>query len=191
MLFISETFLNSKINDNDIIIEHFNVIRQDRNNDKAGGGLIAHFRKDLNIKRVDEFPKFFGCIESLWLKLIYPLSTPIFICGLYRPPNTTTADLYDFHTFLRNFNLEQEIILCGDMNFDLLRNDGRNKLKLMSDIGFEQLISGLCRITEKSSSLIYHIFVNYPNKISDKGVLECSFSDHDFVHDFLIMIMIS
>ena len=50
---ISETFLNSKINDSDICIQGFNhdVFRKDHPNDTSRGGVCLYYRENLSITR--------------------------------------------------------------------------------------------------------------------------------------------
>ena len=50
---ISETFLNSKINDSDICIQGFShdVFRKDHPNDTSRGGVCLYYRENLPITR--------------------------------------------------------------------------------------------------------------------------------------------
>ena len=71
--------------------------------------------------------------------------------------------------------------MLGDFNICLLkdtsnlRRDYENLLKLFN---FKQLIKSPTHVTLKSSSLIDHISVNCPEKISQSGVIESGISDH-------------
>ena len=50
---ISETFLNSKIDDSDICIQGFShVFRKDHPNDTSRGGVCLYYRENLPITRV-------------------------------------------------------------------------------------------------------------------------------------------
>ena len=53
MIAISETFLNSKINDSDICIQGFShdVFRKDHPNDTSRGGVCLYYRENLAITR--------------------------------------------------------------------------------------------------------------------------------------------
>ena len=48
--------------------------------------------------------------------------------------------------------------------------------------GPTQIIEKLTRITDKTSTLIDHILVNTPTKITQSGVLSKALSDHDVIY---------
>ncbi len=73
------------------------------------------------------------------------------------------------------------MIICGDLNINLLVNENKNFLKLNDHKGFHQIISKPARCTKSTQSLIDHIFCNKNNNISGSGVLDLSFSDHKIV----------
>lgn len=44
--------------------------------------------------------------------------------------------------------------------------------------GYKQLIENFTRVSDSSSSIIDHIYVNKSENISNYGVLQCAVSDH-------------
>ena len=100
----------------------------------------------------------------------------------------------------------QEIYILGDINVNLL--DRKNKLihkkgyrftreetnyssglyltrkykEFLSTFGISQLIEEPTRKTDKTKSLIDHVLVNTPNKISQSGVIDRAISDHDIIY---------
>ena len=75
-------------------------------------------------------------------------------------------------------------MITGDLNIDLLNFDQNNKvnnfLNMMSLNGFSSLITLPTRVTEKSATLIDHIFIWTCKPTSDifAGNLICDISDH-------------
>ena len=100
----------------------------------------------------------------------------------------------------------QEIYILGDINVNLL--DRKNKLihkkgyrftredtnyssglcltrkykQFLSTFGISQLIEEPTRKTDKTKSLIDHVLVNTPNKISQFGVIDRAISDHATIY---------
>ena len=70
-----------------------------------------------------------------------------------------------------------DIILLGDFNFDLLNpnQEWENALNLL---GLKQIINEPTRVTQNSKTLIDHIYTNNTNKISSPLVIKSSISDH-------------
>jgi len=81
-----------------------------------------------------------------------------------------------------------ETHIFGDINHDLLCT-GKAKGSLNKDFqqsmrshGLKQIIDSPTRVTEKSRTLIDHIYVNFPGKIVSSGVVSTGMSDHRLVY---------
>ena len=80
---ITETWLNSSINDEEVYIDGYSILRRDRAGDH-GGGVCLYIRSDIAFNvREDLTP---DGIESLWIDILLPHTKPITLCVVYRPP---------------------------------------------------------------------------------------------------------
>ena len=123
----------------------------------------------------------------------------------YRPPSDMqfVENLANGISNSNSFD-EQEVILLGDFNVNLL--DRKKKLihkkgyrfsneenystpihltknynQLLKSNGLIQLINEPTRKTDTTQSLLDHILVNTPDKISQSGVIEKGISDHEII----------
>ena len=71
-----------------------------------------------------------------------------------------------------------EVIVMGDFKIDLSINTNRNKLNLIELFYLSQLISKPTRVTEKSSTIIDHVYTSHPENIPESFVSHYSISDH-------------
>ena len=131
--------------------------------------LTCQRKKDLEISN----------IETLWLEVTLPKSKPFLLCTIYRPPNVN-SDWID--AFEEELSIAQttglKIIVMGDLNIDLLNYSNRKWLNLIQLFDLKQLISDPTRITNKTSTLIDHLYCSNPENISDCFVSHYSISDH-------------
>ena len=127
-------------------------------------------------------------IEDLWIDAKFEGCTkPITLCVCYRHPKGKVGH---FTTALEN-TLSQiknttPVIIAGDFNIDLIKTDSNiqhdNYAKLLLSNAFIPTITLPTRITERSKTLIDHIFVRLPPKQLESkitsGNLFCDISDH-------------
>lgn len=179
VLGFSETFLNSTIPDAEVELPGYVLHRKDRVG-KTGGGLAVYVADHLVVVRRKDLEV--DTMETLWLEVKPKGSKSFLVCNVYRPPNICLDQwMSSFETALEKVNVdENEIMIMGDLNVDLnVKNTKSNQLKdILDAYGLEQLITAPTRVTERSSTLIDHIYVSDPHKIVSSGVLELSLSDH-------------
>ena len=58
----------------------------------------------------------------------------------------------------------------------------KNYSQLLKTNGLKQIINNPTRITDTTESLLDHILVDRPNKISQSGVISKGFFDHDLIY---------
>ena len=131
------------------------------------------------------------------------------VIAWYRPPSEPVASIEKFEQVLQYLeNEDKEIILLGDINYDLLRkespihnrtdpfasdygdqgaacseNSSANKvLELYNAYGLKQLINEPTRETLSTSTLIDHVAVSDHRKIVESGVLKIALSDHYMIY---------
>ena len=134
-----------------------------------------YIQSDLEYNPRDDLQNKF--LEDLWLELLLPKTKPILVGTCYRAPNNTNA-IYCMENTLSKLRYDCDTILMGDFNFCLLKNKTIKFSQLLNDNGFTHQINSPTHVTNTSSSLIDHIYVNNYDKISQSGVLETGISDH-------------
>lgn len=89
ILTLSDTCLNDSISDTEIQMPGYSVIRKDRPENRLGGGTIIYIRDGLPFSVCNDLNT--DDNECLWIQISRPKSMPIFLCGVYRPPNSDLA----------------------------------------------------------------------------------------------------
>lgn len=119
---MNETWLNSKITNNQICIQEYKIDRLDRATKRKGGGVAVYVNKNLkvnaqiykssNISNSD--------IELLVLEIEQKCTTPSILMSVYRPPQGKHKEfLESTRTALNNLvGMKRSIIMIGDVNID-------------------------------------------------------------------------
>ena len=182
---LSETWLNKDIDDSEIELPGYSIIRRDRS-ERTGGGVIIYIREGLVFSERNDLHN----NEAIWIQVNRTRCKPFIIGRIYRPPNQQV------HKFLEDFNSLAGIefhfdkIILGDFNIDYSSIKKRNanqsdrlKLKGIADLhDIKQIIHFPTRIAEHSESQIDLIFTDNVHKIVDFGVKDFGMSDHSMVY---------
>ena len=176
MIALTETWLDDSVNDSELIINNYCLIRADRN--RQGGGVCLFIRENLTFnRRLDIIT---DSIETLWVEILQPKTIPILVGVAYRPPSQ--SDFYDiFEQTCHQINTNKhEIIILGDFNADVKADSNlqRRLVEFQTTFDLDQVIVEPTRITPKSRTIIDLILVSDPAKISQSGVIEIGVSDH-------------
>ena len=186
ILCINETKLDSFINDNEVHILNFEIIRRDRRtNGRHGGGICIYIRSNINYKIRHNLQS--EILKNLVVEIKKPRSKSILVSTWYRPPDLPTSYFAEFEQMIGSFDAENlEYFLLGDLNVDFTpttESPSKNKVKEILDIyDVEQLINEPTRITATSSTLIDLCLTNTPTNIVKSGVIHVSISDHSLVY---------
>ena len=177
LLGLSETRLDDRIEDANISIPNHILIRRDKQYDKHTGlAVYIHSSQAQYLKRREDLEV--KEIECIWIELRLNPSTPLLVCFIYRNPSETANWLDKFETMLDNIpDKNHEIIIEGDINIDLNKPHASWE-HLTATLGLSQLITECTRVTNKSKTLIDHIYTTAKNKVTDVNVLKTSISDH-------------
>ena len=121
-------------------------------------------------------------LETVWLEITFPNTKSLFVCYIYRPPNSPVAWYDRFSNELEKVSyLNCETILTGDFNIDLLQPDvalnGRWH-DLIQINNFTQIVKEPTRITENTCTLIDHIYVRNIDYVREVIVPKISISDN-------------
>ena len=180
---ITESWLDSSVEDIEIEIPGYNIHRRDR--DRHGGGVCLYIKSNLpfNPRRDQEVEG----LEAAWVEILLPKTRPIAIGVCYRPPKQ--QNFYELLEKSCNSGLgltENECILMGDFNTDILKNNNKSILgKALANFnqmyGLTQLVNEPTRISATSESILDLLMVSDPDKICQSGVLCVGFSDHNLI----------
>ena len=176
---LTETWLDDSVNDSEISINNYCIIRADRN--RQGGGVCLYIRENLTFNpRIDIKT---DSIETLWVEILQPKTKPILVGVAYRPPSQSDFyDIFEQTCHQIDDSNKHEIIILGDFNTDmkgpLNSNLRRRLLEFQTTFDLDQLIVEPTRITPTSRTIIDLILVSDPAKISQSGVIEIGVSDH-------------
>ena len=189
---ISESKLDNSIEDKEIDIAGYSILRCDRN--RHGGGVVCYIKNELCFNRESKFSQ---GIEHVFINLFIPKMKPISIGIFYRPPGQD-----NFLEILTNdLNLldigRNEIYLLGDFNINLLQDNKyilkenlacrsknlvtpllRQYKEFCQTYSLKQLIREATRVTRNSSSLLDHILCSSIEKVSASGTIDIGISDH-------------
>ena len=186
-----ETKLANDITDEEISIEGYFTIRNDR--DRNGGGVLLYYKDSLAAfeEHKIQVP---NTIEGVWINVQCQSQTWLFAC-VYRPP--TDLSFYDtFNTMLEKiWSTRKNIVILGDLNSDLSPQRyedagshlGRRLLRILRSYGMKCVIKEPTRISDVAQTLIDLIIVSHAEKITMAGVSHLGISDHSFVYANLRM----
>ena len=178
---ITETKIDSSIDDSDIEIDDYVVVRNDR--DKYGGGVAMYIHKSINYQLREDL--FRINIESISVQVKIGNYKPFIVTTLYRPPGKPVAYFNDIDTLFGTIDSEdKETIYLGDTHCDVLdfaNNDTKHLINTLTKYNLIQLIKSPTRTTATTKTIIDHIITNRPESVSENGVLVSGISDHDVV----------
>ena len=184
---LSETWLNKDIDDSEIELPGYSIIRRDRS-ERTGGGVIIYIREGLVFSERNDLH---NNNEAIWIQVNQTRCKPLIIGCIYRPPNQQVDKfLEDFNNSLAGIESHFDKIILGDFNIDYSSKKKRNanqsdrrKLKGIADLhDIKQIIDFPTRIAEHSESQIDLIFTDNVHKIVDFGVKDFGISDHSMVY---------
>ena len=178
ILCLAETFLDE--NDDSCLYEMpgYVMIRRDRlcNN---GGGLLCYVQDSLVFEHMQNLD--LAMEESVTIMIKPRHQKSFLVTYLYRPPQSKVSWNSDFSEFVeRCYALNNEIIIFGDFNIDLLNQTSKNRWidNVTSPLLLKQLISEPTRVTNTSRTLIDHIYSSNCKNILEAGIIKYTLSDH-------------
>ena len=180
ILGLCETFLNENTTNTDLSIPNYNFERRDRSN-KSGGGILIYVLDSLPYKRRRDLES--DSVEVIWLEICFSHSKPFLLGFVYRPPNSKrewcetfskTIDIIDTQ------NIEYHII--GDFNFEYIPQTKKFQTAYWNEFvqhyGISQLVDCPTRVSQKSSTIIDHLYSNRETRIIEVFVSPLAISDH-------------
>ena len=179
ILGLTETHLNNKIEEDQISVDGYKMVRKDRISG-SWGGCVMYYKKCLNvIERDDICSK--SDLEQVWIDLMLA-SQRLLLGTFYRPP-TDNLFFDKFHAILDGLWLKRSnIMIMGDFNSDIKSSVGKRLLKVTRNVGLENVIKDTTRSTESSNTIIDLIFTSHKSKVKLAGCYAPGISDHHLVY---------
>ena len=179
---VNETWLDNSVNNHEIGLDGYDLIRKDRN--RHGGGVAMFIRNTINYKiRSDIMPE---NLETITVEITKPKAKPFLLSTWYRPPNMPVNIFIDYELIIQKMDHENKEIICiGDFNCDWLspeKSETKKLFDLANMFQLEQLIKEPTRITSQSQTLIDLAFSNQPETIIKSGVDHVGMSDHSLIY---------
>ena len=174
---VSETRLDANIDDSLIHIQNYSIVRKDAEQKIGHTGLVVYIHDSIRhlIRRRSDLET--NNVEAIWLEFYQKRTASAYICSLYRNPVCTSEWMDDFMTMMDKIPDNADVILLGDFNFNLF-NQQNSWLSVTSMLGLSQLITNSTRVTNKTQTLIDHIYTNNAAKVIKPSIVHSSLSDH-------------
>ena len=185
ILAINETKLDSLIQNEEVHLSNFELIRRDRpSNGRNGGGVCFYIRNNITFQVREDLQSDY--LECLTIQVTKPRSKPFLVSTWYRPPHSSPDLFSSFEEIIAKIDVENyDFYLLSDLNVNLLPGAiDRNSSHLHNIIdiyGLNQMINEPTRVTETSKTLIDLCLTNCPEKISKSGVIHLGISDHSLI----------
>ena len=181
---ITESKLDKTVLDEEINIDGYELARSDQQ--RHGGGVTCYIRNDISFNVRGDFS---SEIENISLDIFLPKTKPILIGILYRPPDQS-GFLDKLSTAISKTSCfdNQKVYILGDLNINLINNQKHtpNGIKRYQEFysihSLKQLITSPTRVTENSSSLLDHVLTNSTDRVSQSGVVDTGYSDHQLIY---------
>lgn len=181
LVFLSETRLTEDIENKEVNIKQYKLLRCDSHT-RATGGVAMYVKRGVNYEVVSN-----ECIvNNMWI-LAIKVKNPNMkgtYAVLYHSPSTSDSEFIDlFEKWCEeNVNHEELITICGDFNVNLMtRSTYSNKISnVIRSMGLKQIISDPTRVTETSRSLIDYVITNDYN-MNATVLLSDKITDHSTI----------
>ena len=179
---LSETWLTGADSSDDYLIPGYQrPFRRDRglNNGTVGyGGVMAWVSDQIACKQRSDLE----CddIEAMWLE-IRSANQKFFVCTLYRTTSNSDRTFWDKMQDMITplFEMGAIFYIIGDINADLLTNEGRKLNDFIESNSLHSFITEPTRITDQSSTILDQIVTNRPETVKSTSVEQpVSSNDH-------------
>ena len=168
--------------------ENYTSINKSREGRK-GGGVSQQISQTIPYIKGNDLAHFDSEMECIFIEIdkgVYNTNSNIIIGVIYRMPNGCVEVFTDRLTVIMNV-IEKEHKLCyimGDLNIDFLKSDDHKSTGALLDVLYSYnvfaLITKPTRVTEKTATIIDHIWTNNFDVDTHhiQGILCTSMTDH-------------
>jgi len=186
---LQETNLNENIPASFYKHNAYRSIRRDRHSIHSSGGIIVFIRKEYTITNIQTYNEDLD-FEFIRFDIKFRKKILHFIT-CYKPPSyNEKIFISQIENVLFTIDSNEPIFLLGDLNMDLINNNNENLIEFISHYELKNYVTKPTRTLLKYyqhtkqnrlSSTLIDVVIHNHNLIDFVDVLDCSFSDHDFV----------
>lgn len=178
ILALSETWLDDTVSDEEVAINGYSLVRNDRN--RTGGGVMIYVRENI-MYTVNGHPT--TKLEAISIHIQTREGPEVVLTNIYRSPSQCFDDFQSkTKMLLHQVNGPSKLnLILGDFNCDIFKpnNSRANQLlKIMSEHGLYNVIREATRVTPRSTTCIDLLFTNAQTVIVKSGVDKVGMSDH-------------
>ncbi len=172
---LTETWLNNDDDEQGFRVSGYkSVISKPRGS--RGGGVMVQCTQEIEV--LEELPCELN--ESLLLQIRVKMNIFLLLV-IYNPPRSDKMEFIEnLNCFLETFSPQKRVIVCGDINIDVLKNNVASLYyqDTIASNGFEFLIKRATRVGSTNDSCLDHVFVR--NVYTEEAIVleNQSFSDH-------------
>ena len=126
--------LDASVSDNEIYIDGYKIVRNDRN--RNGGGVIIYVHSSLNHVVLEEYNN--QNLELACIEVKVNKQKPFILLSWYRPPNSCINVFDSIENVLQSVEARYcDYVLVGDLNCDLLHKTPSNNTIRLRNIAEE------------------------------------------------------
>jgi hypothetical protein len=190
LMFVSETWLNDSISDQEILPYGYDIYRTDRSSGRSGGGVLVAIKHGtfINSNQISSIAT--ANLEAVAIECILPSRAKWLIVCCYRPPNSN--EINDLRSLADNvFPSYEKILIAGDFNFTNITWQDSHYISLSTlgqdfcDILDDYFMSQLCLQPTRDSNTLDLVISNQHELVSVIDICDPSefgmFSDHKII----------
>jgi len=116
MLGVCETWLDERVDDNEIAISDYTIYRKDRCKIKKnrGGGVLLYVHNSLPSCNCMELND--SLTETVWCKFFHQGKNEFYIGVAYRSPNADVEEVQELHSIIKKAS-KNHVLIIGDFNY--------------------------------------------------------------------------
>lgn len=148
---------------------------------RRGGGVSVYVRSDLKSTGISDLMFVDEVCEMCSVRVNINSNISINVIGVYRPPNQM---LVQFHDTVRDrilsfFPHSQRVLVCGDLNIDLLQPCALEGelVDIMHSFSYLPLINLPTHVTSNNAKLLDHLWFNQLSPVVS-AVIKHNITDH-------------
>ena len=181
---LCETNLGDTAPDSQFEIPGYSMERKDGTT-RHTHGILLYVAENLTTRRRTDLEV--DQLDCLWCEIRLPKTRPLLIGSVYKSPSADAQHLIDFQDNISKApESGLETIILGDFNLDLLskRKDSSTKQfsQFMRSNAMKQVVDKPTRVTEKSSTMIDHVYLNHEDKLVSSSVISTGLTDHMLIY---------
>ena len=188
-LCVNETWLTDTVDNAEIFVEGYNIVRKDRNisslkKKSVGGGVLIYVKDALSYKVRDDIN--INDIECVWIEVKSPGIQPFLVSTFYRPPSVAKSYDDEIKICIEKAAMDnKQMYISGDFNIDYNTNKS-NLINYIENLhNIKQMVHFDTRVTPKSSTCIDLILTSTPKQHIETKPLKLGLSDHYMVYTII------